>query len=386
MLAICLVCDSIATAYLGCYGSEWVDTSSLDRLAMDGFAFDHCFVPIDLEPGGWRGRTLDQCAPTWTSRGAKIAPLADAASTSASVARGALTSGGRRDGDDLSNQLAAAADWIIEHHGEIGVAWINLRMEGSSWKPSREFLARHLEDREPLDPTGSLQGLRGDVVGEDRIDDLRDTYAARVEALDYRIGEFLDRLREAEIYDDSLVVFTADQGWPLGEHDEIGHCVPWLHEERDHVPLIVKAPGCRSSARSPALVTTADLRPTIESFLGIESDGQTSRCGVNLLRLARGEAVATREYIVEGIAKAEFAIRTQQWKLILPMIVCDPPRPRMLFEKPDDRWEFNDLAALRLDVADHLELQLRRYLDAIEFGTQSLMPPLRMDILAPTKG
>jgi len=58
---------------------------------------------------------------------------------------------------------------------------------------------------------------------------------------------------------------------------------------------------------------------------------------------------------------AEVALRTERHALLLPLSVpdADDPRGPMLFEKPDDRWEVNDVRQANLDRADELEAELR---------------------------
>ncbi len=48
MIAIIIHCDAISARYLGCYGSEWVLTPAIDRLAHEGMVFDHAFSPLGL--------------------------------------------------------------------------------------------------------------------------------------------------------------------------------------------------------------------------------------------------------------------------------------------------------------------------------------------------
>jgi hypothetical protein len=75
----------------------------------------------------------------------------------------------------------------------------------------------------------------------------------------------------------------------------------------------------------------------------------------------------------------EFAIRTHLWHLILPVEVDpdDPPRRVELYRKPEDRWDQNNVADQHAEVAEHLELTLRRFVDAVEQETLDALPVLR---------
>ena len=61
---------------------------------------------------------------------------------------------------------------------------------------------------------------------------------------------------------------------------------------------------------------------------------------------------------------AEFAIRTHLWHLILP-VETDPDEPRTteLYRKPEDRWDQNNVIEQHVEVAEHLELALRRFVE-----------------------
>jgi hypothetical protein len=75
---------------------------------------------------------------------------------------------------------------------------------------------------------------------------------------------------------------------------------------------------------------------------------------------------------------AEFAIRTHLWHLVVPIeIDPDEPRSAELFCKPEDRWDQNNVIDQHPDVAEHLELTLRRFIEAIRLGATENLPSLR---------
>ena len=98
-----------------------------------------------------------------------------------------------------------------------------------------------------------------------------------------------------------------------------------------------------------------------------------------MLPLIRGEVTKLREYACLGMDVEEFAIRTHHWHLVLPIEVDpdDPPRSPELYRKPEDRWDQNDVAAEHPDVAEGLELALRRFAEAVGREAIGDLPPLR---------
>lgn len=97
---------------------------------------------------------------------------------------------------------------------------------------------------------------------------------------DALVGRVLDRLRETGLYDDAVVVVTADHGIglepggavraPVGEHLEERNYADLLY-----VPLIVKAPGLEPGTVSDVDARTTDLLPTIAGALGVEVPWET---------------------------------------------------------------------------------------------------------------
>jgi arylsulfatase A-like enzyme len=142
--------------------------------------------------------------------------------------------------------------------------------------------------------------------------------------------------------------------------------------------LIIRMPGGQHGGRRhKALVQTVDLLPTILGALGLPPSEQAH--GHDLLPLIRGEQTKVRDYACLGMDVEEFAIRTHLWHLIVPIETDpdDPPRPPELYRKPEDRWDQNNVIERYPEVADHLELTLRRFAEAVSRGTLDPLPLLR---------
>jgi arylsulfatase A-like enzyme len=199
--------------------------------------------------------------------------------------------------------------------------------------------------------------------------------------LDAQLGRLLDAMGRLGRLDDTLVVFTADQGEPLGEHGFVRRFRPWLYEELIHTPLIVRRPRAEGGGRRHrALVQPVDLLPTILEAVGVEpSPDDPPLHGASWLPLLRGDLAKIRDYACLGMDVEEFAIRTHHWHLVLPLDADpdDPPRSVELYRKPEDRWDQNDVAEQHAELADHLELVLRRFARATRDDRLDDLPPLR---------
>ena len=310
----------------------------------------------------------------------------------------------REENTGAARTIGAAIDWL-DRRGEARdpfVLWIDLFSPHGPWDPpeaDRDRYAALEPDEFETGEEGDLvededeaefgleevpvlldvpAGAVGDVIDEAELLRLRRTYAGTATLVDRRIGLLFDALRRMGRLDDTMVVFTADQGEPLGEHGYVRRFRPWLFEELIHTPLIVRLPEAeRGGTRHRALVQTVDLLPTILSALGLPA--AESAQGHDLLPLIRGERTKVRDYACMGMDVEEFAIRTQHWHLVLPIEVDpdDPPRGPQLYRKPEDRWDQNDVVSGHPEVAEHLELTLRRFAEAVGRDALDDLPPLR---------
>lgn len=92
-------------------------------------------------------------------------------------------------------------------------------------------------------------------------------YYASVAYMDAQVGKVLDALEAAGIEDKTIVIFTSDHGYHLGEHDFWAKVS--LLDESSGVPLIISVPGKNPSVCN-SLVELLDLYPTTSSMCGLE--------------------------------------------------------------------------------------------------------------------
>ncbi len=285
--------------------------------------------------------------------------------------------------------MKAAIDWLERLGGTPGpfLLWLDLFSPHGPWdtpQPYRDqyvtiepdefeageegdLVEESLEDEEnviDIEDVAALidvpAGAVGDVISEAELFRLRRTYAGTVTLVDRWLGELFQAMRQLGRMDDTLLVFTSDQGEPLGEHGFVRRFRPWLYEELIHTPLIIRLPkGHKGGLRHQALVQTVDLLPTLISALGLKPPDRPEAPlhGHDLLPLIRGEQTKVRDYACLGMDVVEFAIRTHLWHLVVPIeIDPDEPRSAELFRKPEDRWDQNNVIEQHPEVAEHLEL------------------------------
>lgn len=139
-------------------------------------------------------------------------------------------------------------------------------------------------------------------------------YATSAEFLDKNVGLVLNSLERAGLADQTLVVFTSDHGYLLGQHGRFEkHC---CLEPAIRAALLMRLPGTiLPGVTTDALVPLIDLAPTILELCG--APVPTNLHGRSLVGLLGGQSNAHRDRVfVEYADNEEAMIRTDRWKLI----------------------------------------------------------------------
>lgn len=144
-------------------------------------------------------------------------------------------------------------------------------------KESPFFLFTHFMDpHDPfMDPDTRVGGYGRKRLGNDidpaiYLDKMRRAYIGEIEYLDVALGEFFDGLKARGLYDDALIVITADHGEEFHEHGGWWHGQT-LFDEQTHIPYIMKLPGkARAGEVNTHLARNLDLAPTFLHFAGLE--------------------------------------------------------------------------------------------------------------------
>lgn len=122
-------------------------------------------------------------------------------------------------------------------------------------------------------------------------------YYASVAYMDAQVGRVLDALEESGELDETIIIFTSDHGYHLGEHDFWAKVS--LLEESVLVPLIISVPGKQPSV-CDSFVELLDLYPTLSSLCGLEVPGRLQ--GRDISAMLDDPKVEVREaaFVVNG--------------------------------------------------------------------------------------
>lgn len=105
---------------------------------------------------------------------------------------------------------------------------------------------------------------------------LKNCYKATMTMADHWIGKLIGCLKEKNIYEDTLIIFTSDHGHLLGEHNFIGKNITHAYNELALLPLLIHLPENKYAGESRTCLTqNIDLMPTILDEYQIEIPSQT---------------------------------------------------------------------------------------------------------------
>ena len=143
-------------------------------------------------------------------------------------------------------------------------------------------------------------------------------YDAELRWSDWAVGELISYLKGLGVYDNTLLIVTADHGDALGEHRYQWHAT-CPYDEAIHIPLLIKFPGSGGPVgRVGALTQTIDVLPTILDLLAIPAPAGTVQ-GRSLTALMTGEASKINDYVfcrTSGNWPC-YVVRDHRWALLL---------------------------------------------------------------------
>ena len=163
-------------------------------------------------------------------------------------------------------------------------------------------------------------------------------YYASVAFMDDQVGKVLQTLKEEGLEDNTIVVFTSDHGFHLGEHKF------WmkvsLHEESVRVPMIIKVPGHKPTVCNN-FTELIDLYPTLADLAGLEHSKHLQ--GKSLVKmLDKPELKVRKDAFSVSLNGKGFLLRTEKWAYIQYME--DASKGMELYNMEKDPKQFTNLA------------------------------------------
>ncbi|MEO1857797.1 MAG: sulfatase [Rubritalea sp.] len=194
-------------------------------------------------------------------------------------------------------------------------------------------------------------------------------YYRLVKSVDDNVARVLDYLDESGLAKNTLVIFTSDQGFSLGEHGFYNK--QWMYEPSLHQPLLVRYPSSiLAGSVHESMVNHVDLAPTLLDFAGLAIPGDLQGC--SLKPILEGKADKVREvsyyhFYDHGERLPEMVgVRTDRYKIIhypgmtkpyqweLFDLKKDPDEIQNLYTNPEYR-----------ELMERMKLELRKQIEAL---------------------
>ena len=247
---------------------------------------------------------------------------------------------GRQAAREQEMSIASAHDMDIVYDNKMIRPGVNTRLRGlyESFVGRMDSAQRARWDAhyQPIIDDFYSRNLSGDSLSEWKYQRYMRDYAKTVASLDRNVGRVLDWLRDNGMLDNTLVVYTSDQGFYMGEHGWFDK--RFMYEESMRTPLVMHLPkGYEAKGDIDYMVQNIDYGPTFLDMAGAEIPADMH--GVSLFPLLKGEKPADwrptlyyhfYEYPAEHMVKRHYGVRDSRYKLIH-------------FYNDIDRWELYDL-------------------------------------------
>ncbi len=270
--------------------------------------------------------------------------------------------------------MQAAIDWLEENYRRPFFLWVDCFNTHEPFDPPLHY-------EEMYDPDYRGERLvfpdytRADRYRPEEVVHLRAMYAGLVTMMDLWIGRLLDALWALRLLDKTLIIFTSDHGFLLGDRGLVGKS--WSRDPDDFlwqgiadIPLVIRHPeGAGAGRRFPCLVQTVDLYTTILDAAGVRPPGGVD--GRSLLPVLRGEQSSVRELGLYGRYPHLVHVTDGRYTLFLsdPAGLKGGPR---LFDWESDPNEERDLIGQRWELARALH-----DFAAAEFARRGAAPAMR---------
>jgi arylsulfatase A-like enzyme len=225
-----------------------------------------------------------------------------------------------------------------------------------------------------------------DITGDDLVrykyQRYLEDYLACIAAVDKSVGKILDFLKENGLDSNTVVIYTSDQGFYLGEHGWFDK--RWMFEQSYRTPLLIKWPGVvKPGSVNNDMVSNLDFAETFLDIAGVKIPADMQ--GRSIVSILKGKTPSNwrkehyyhyYEYPGSHMVKRHYGISTERYKLIhyyydideweLYDRLADPLEMRNVYDDPE-------YASVRKKLHNHLDKLMKKLGDSEELA-RSFLP------------
>ena len=351
-LVICVI-DAARADHVGCYGYPRETTPNIDRLAGESVRFGEHFAQYASTKCSTASLFTSQHADTHLAYERR--PLMEGAFTLAtgleaagfrtvmfsSNPNAAPDTGLGLDFQEVYDQrhveplvesweqfthpqplLTLIESWLAKHRRQRFFAYIHFDPPHQPYlqpEAMTELFAGEQPpgfQRGPYEfPVGDREVLAGSL--HPALPEWINLYDANLRFADWAVGELEGLLREAGVFDNTVLLVTSDHGEAFGEHGYIWH-ERGVYDELVHIPLLMRLPGGAGASEIGALTQTIDVLPTVFDLCEIACPREGIQ-GTSLIPLMAGLEDAANDSVISRSDgdPPSYLVRSQEWSFIL---------------------------------------------------------------------
>ena len=221
--------------------------------------------------------------------------------------------------DNYKNRLEPASTQAMTIDRHLSTSDLKLRTPGNL---TPEQKAKWDAAYGPKNEAFTKANLEGDDLFKWKYQRYVKDYLRCIDSVDENIGRLLDYLEEADLAENTVVIYSSDQGWYLGEHG--WYDKRWMYEESFRTPLIIRWPGVtKAGSQNADLVQNLDYAQTFLDICGVKSPRDMQ--GASIVPLLKGKKPKDwrkslyyqyYEYPGAHSVRRHYGVRTDRYKLI----------------------------------------------------------------------
>ncbi|MCH1984522.1 sulfatase [Ruminococcus sp. OA3] len=194
--------------------------------------------------------------------------------------------------------LSSAAEWLEQNHqADNFMLWVEAFDPHEPYDVPEKYLDLYEKDYIGFDV--NHPDYQPNIFTREETQHLKNRCKALMTMTDAHIGEILDVLDAYGMWKDTMVIFTTDHGFHLGEHGYMAKNYMAPYNEVFHIPLIICKPGCEAG-RSQALTQNIDVMPTMLDYFGADKKLHYPLHGKSLMPVLDREARQVRSGTIFG--------------------------------------------------------------------------------------
>jgi len=398
--------DALRADHLSCYGYHRNTSPNIDRLAREGTIFKNCLsqatstgpshTSIYLAQYVWRHK-VDTFKKRLCRSPATLAEILKDRNytTAAFVGRGILSAKYELNrGFEIYDDGSPGRGWCYEISSYINklLSWLE------SVRNRKFFLFIHTYDvHAPYNPPlpyfdlytkGHCEGthlrmskgimplkLNASKLTSGEINYIMAVYDGGINYVDDQLGKIFEKLNQLGIYENTIIIITADHGEAFREHGKLEHnSKPYIEEI--HVPLIMRGPKIPRNRIYENFVQHIDIVPTIFEILNIPQRGEMQ--GRSILPLMNNceieEDFKTYSFGRRARNRFSMSLRTKKWTYIM-----NPGGLDELYNRINDPKEQNNIIEKRPLIAQKLKKELEDFIALTSKGKPQVAEKVHID-------